>query len=168
MNIIYLLTILETNKISELVENIDLPPIDINLALWEAEKAKEVKIDAKKDKIETLKVAVPSCDEDLADKLFKVIRHYASEEKNITRGTMNGIVKTPDNIGYGWHEYLMALQWLIDTKKVLEYEISVPEIKNQRPYHKFVFLCLPGNPNEEWNAREVNKWIANWETKKVK
>ena len=60
----------------------------------------------------------------------------------------------------------MSLQYLIDTNVIEEYEFSVPEIEKKRPYHKFVFLCLPGKPNEEWNAKAVNKWIANWEKKK--
>lgn len=170
MNLIYLLSILNTNKISELVENIDLPPIDINLAIWDAVERGEVDLDEEKGIITLLQDAEPTADEELADKLLRVIQHYASKEINITRGRLNSVIKDPMDAskGYPWHEYLMALQWLIDTGKVVEDEISVPEVKKKRPFHRFVFLGLPDNPNEEWNAREVNKWIATFDKKDVK
>lgn len=166
MNILYLLKILKTNKITELVQNIDLPPIDINLAIWDAIKNGDVQVDEQKDRIKPLKEAEASFDSDLATKLIRVIQHYASQEINVTRGTLNGVIKDPTTErGYPWHEYMMALQYLIDSGQVLELEASVPKL-GDRPYHRFVFLCLPENDNEEWNRREVNKWIANWNKKK--
>lgn len=168
VNILYLLRILKTNKISELVANIDAPPIDINLAIWDAVKNGQIELDEKKDKVRPLKPAEASFDSDLANKLLRVIQHYASKEINVTRGTLNGVIKDPSTgNGYPWHEYIMALQYLIDSKQVLEMEVSVPKTKG-RPYHKFVFLCLPDNDNEEWNARETNKWLANFANSKVR
>ena len=169
MNLIYLLKILETNKISELVANIDLPPIDINLAIWDAREAGQVEVDELKDYIAPLKESVPSYDAELADKLMRVVQHYALQEINITRGTLNNTIKDPSTgTGYKWHEYLMALQWLVDTGKIVESVVSVPAIKDKRPHRKFVFLGLPDNDNEEWNAREVNKWLGQFDVKKVK
>jgi hypothetical protein len=168
MDIIYLLRILETDKVSELVQNIDLAPIDINLQIWAAIEEGYVEVDEQKGTIKPLVTHIPSCDRALADKLLAVITHYASKQLNVTRGVLNSTVKDPmSGKGYAWHEYLMALQWLIDTKRVEESVVSVPKT-GKRPYHKFVFLGLPDNPNEEWNAREVNKWIDNFSTKKVK
>lgn len=168
MNILYLLKILDTNKISELVGNIDLPPIDINLAIWGAIDRGEIELDESKDRIRALKSHEASFDSDLASKLLRVIQHYASKETNVTRGTLNSVIKDPSTgNGYAWHEYVMALQYLIDSGQVLELEVSVPKTKS-RPYHKFVFLGLEGNDNEEWNSREVNKWIANFESSRVK
>lgn len=168
MNIPYLLKILDTNKISELVGNIDLPPIDINLMIWDAIKNGQIEVDEKKDRIRALVEPEVSFNSDLANKLLRVIQHYASKEINVTRGTLNGVIKDPTSgKGYGWHEYIMALHYLIESGQVIEMEVSVPKSKD-RPYHKFVFLCLPENDNEEWNAREVNKWIANWAKKRVK
>lgn len=168
MNIPYLLKILKTNKIQELVANIDLPPIDINLAIWDSIKAGQIEVDEKKGTITALTDPEVTFDSDLASKLLRVIQHYASQEINVTRGTLNGVIKDPQtDRGYPWHEYLMALNYLIDSGQILEEEVSVPKTKN-RPYHKFIFLCLPDNDNEEWNAREVNKWIANFENTKVK
>lgn len=169
MNIVYLLGILGTSKISELVSNIDLPPIDINLAIWDAKDAGQVEVDEANDRIAILEDTAPTCDEALADKLLRVISYYAKQERNITRGVLNSIIKDPaSNLGYPWHEYIMALQWLVDTGKVEELEVSVPEVKNKRPYRRFAFLGLPGNPNEEWNSSEVNKWISTFEKKSVK
>lgn len=168
MNIPYLLKILDTNKISELVANIDLPPIDINLAIWDATKSGQIEINEEKGTIRALVEPEVSFDSDLASKLLRVIQHYASKEINVTRGTLNAVIKDPNTgNGYAWHEYIMALQYLVESGQVLEQEVSVPKTKN-RPYHKFVFLCLEDNNNEEWNAREVNKWIANFESSKVK
>ena len=168
MNILYLLKILNTNKISELVANIDAPFLDINLAIWDAVKAGDVEVDEEKDRITPLKDAEVSFDADLANKLLRTMQHYAARETNITRGRLNSLVKsTGTEFNYHWHDYLMALQYLIDTEQIEEQVISVPKTK-KRPYHKFVFLCFKDNPNEEWNSREVNNWIANWEKKGVK
>lgn len=169
MNILYLLHILQSNKIKDLVENIDLPPIDINLAVWDALDAKQIEVDEEKGTIKALVDYTESCDHDLADKILRVVRHYAAQSTNITRGTLNGVIKDPtSDKGYSWHDYLMALQWLIDTGAIVEDIVAVPAVKNKRPAHTFVCLGLPNNDNEEWNAREINKWIAQFEKKKVK
>lgn len=168
MNVLYLLKILNTNKISELVANIDAPFLDINLAIWDAVKNGDVEVDENKDIITPLKNHEVSFDADLSQKLIRVMQHYNERETNITRGRLNSLAKsTGTDFNYHWHDYLMALQYLIDTEQIEEHVISVPQTK-KRPYHKFVFLCFKDNPNEEWNNREVNNWIANWERKKVK
>jgi len=168
MNIPYLLKILKTNKLSELVANIDLPPIDLNLAIWDAVKDGQIELDEKKGTVKALVKPEVSFDGDLANKLLRVIQHYASKEINVTRGTLNGVIKDPTTgNGYAWHEYISALQYLIDTDQVIEEQVEVPKT-GSRPYHKFVFLCLADNPNEDWNRREVNKWVANWKPSKVK
>lgn len=167
MNVIYLLKILDTNKLNDLVENIDLPPIDINLAIWDAREAGQIELDEEKNMVAPLKECKPSCDEELADKLMRVIKYYASQETNVTRGRLNSAIKDPiSGKGYPWHEYLMALQWLIDTEKIEQYVVKVPKGKHGRPAHKFAFLGLPGNDNEEWNSREINKWIDNFKKTK--
>lgn len=168
MNIPYLLKILNTTKLSELVANIDLPPLDMNLAIWDSIKAGEIEVDENNDKIRALVEPEVSFEPELASKILRLIQHYASKEINVTRGTLNSAIKDPaTGNGYAWHEYIAALQYLIDTGQVIEQQISVPKTKS-RPYHKFVFLCLEDNPNEEWNAREVNKWIANFKPSNVK
>lgn len=166
INVLYLLKILKTDKLSELVANIDAPVLDFNLAIWEAEKAGQIETDTEKDKIIALMEHEASFDSDLATKLIRVIQHYTSKEMNVTRGRMTNMVK---NVGtefnYPYHEYLMALQYLIDTEQVIEQVVEVPKI-GARPYHKFVFLCLGDNPNELWNKNEVNRWLETWNKKK--
>lgn len=169
MNIPYLLKVLNTDKLSELVANIDLPPIDMNLAIWDSIDAGEIEIDEAKDRVKVLKDAVPSSDADLTDKILRVIRHYVANNTNITRGRLNSYMKDPmTGVGYPWHEYVTTLQHLIDQGVIVEEITSVPKTKD-RPYHKFVFLCLPDQEeNAEWNAREINNWISNFKSSKVK
>ncbi len=167
MNIPYLLKILGTDKISELVENIDAPVIDFNLAIWEAEKNGYVEVDVENDKIYPLRDPEVTFNPELANKLLRVIQHYHSKELNVTRGRLTNMVK---NVGsqfnYPYHEYLMALQYLIDDGQIEQKVESVPKA-GKRPYHKFVFLQDPDNPNnDDWNKRELNKWIENWNRKK--
>lgn len=149
-----------------LISNIDAPLLDINIALWEAEDAGEIKIDQKKDKIKVLKEATPSCDRDLADKIMKVVRHYEKQELNVTVGKLLSWVKNPAmEHNYPYHDYICSLQYLIDTGEVKEEIVSLPKA-GDRPFHKFVFLCLDGNPNEEWNSKAINKFIAEFEKSK--
>jgi hypothetical protein len=173
MNIPYLLKILETDKVSELVANIEATPLDIDLALEDAQANGEIEVDKENDKIKVLKNHQLSCDMDLASKLIRTIQNYAKHETNITRGRMNALIKDPmTGQGYAWHDYITTLQFLIDDGQVIEEIVDVPEAKKNfvdkkgrkkskviRPAHKFAFLCLEGNDNQEWNARVVNKWI---------
>lgn len=166
MNLPYLLEILGTDKISELVANIDLPPLDLNLLIWDAEKAGEIEVDLENDRVKALKGPEITFDSDLASKLLRTLQHYEKQEINMTRGRLNNSIKDPaTGAGYPWHEYLMALHYLIDSGQVQEEVVSVPK-EGKRPYHKFVFLQFPDNPNEEWNKNQVNKWVANFNRKK--
>lgn len=166
MNIPYLLKILDTNKLSELVANIDLPPLDINLAISDAEKAGQVEVNLEKDKIKALTEPEVTFDADLASKLLRTMQHYEARETNITRGRLNSLIKDPvTGRGYGYHEYIMALHYLIDSGQIQQEVVSVPKEKD-RPYHKFVFLQFADNPNEDWNREVVNKWVANWRKQK--
>lgn len=168
INIPYLLKILDTKKLSELVANIDLPPIDINLLIWDAVRDGQIEIDEKKDRVTALVTPEITFNSDLANKLLRVMQHYEAKETNITRGRLNSSMKDPTtDKGYPYHEYLMALHYLIDSGQVFQEEVAVPKL-GERPYHKFVFLQFADNPNEDWNRREVNKWIANFAKKSVK
>lgn len=168
MNILYLLKAMGSNKLSDLVATVDAPPLDMDLAIWDAIDAGEIEVDAKKDRVKALKEADPWYDEELSSKLLRMIQHYVREGTNPTRGRMDGEIKdaTTGN-GYPWHVYLMTRQHLVDTGVIVEDIVSVPKTK-QRPFQRFVFMGLPGNDNEEMNAKAVNKWLAQWENRKVK
>lgn len=172
MNILYLLKILDTKKLSELVASIDAPALDANLALWGALERGEIEIDEDKDRVEALQEAEVTGDQELANKIIRVVQHYAKNKANITRGRLNSYIKDPmTNQGYPTHEYLMAVQYLIDTGQIIEHIQTVPKTK-KRPFHRFVFLCLPENEkddqNAEWNAKAIRKWIEGFEKNKVK
>lgn len=179
MNIPYFLSILDTDKLSELVANIDLPPLDLNLAIWEAIDRKEIEVDEENDKVKLLVTPEPTCDPDLRNKILRAIQHYTREKTNITRGRLNSYIKDPvSGQGYPWHEYIMAVQRLIDSGLVVQDVIDVPEKRRTfigkkgkkkekvvRPAHKFAFLGLKENEdvNAEWNAAAVNKWMEDVE-----
>lgn len=186
MNVPYLLKILDTQALPELVANIDLPALDMNLAVWDAIDRKEVEVNEEEpitigenEYTGTIRLLVEpeaSSDPELKNKILRTIQHYAKNKTNITRGRLNGTVKDPTSgQGYPWHEYIMAVQHLIDDGIVVQDEVDVPaKVKNftdkkgrkkqklLRPAHKFAFLGLAENAEEnaEWNAEAVNKWIA--------
>ena len=184
MNVPYLLKILNTESLPELVANIDLPALDMNLAIWEAIDNKEIEIDELNGTVKLLVDPELSSDPELKNKVLRVIQHYAREETNVTRGRLNSYVKDPTSgQGYPWHEYVMAVQHLIDGGLVSEDVVEVPAAikrfidkkgrkkeKVVRPAHKFAFLGLESNAaqNSEWNAKAVNKWIADIDAQMIK
>lgn len=168
MNIPYLVKILGTNKLSDVVGNLDLPFLDINLLLDDAVQDGQIEIDKKKDKIKALVEPEVTFDSDLANKLLRTMQHYWASETNISRGRLTSLVKNAGSqFNYPYHEYLMALQYLIDSGQVEEEVVVIEkDKKSKRPRHTYVFFQSPENPNEEWNRRVVNKWIENWNKKK--
>lgn len=173
MNVPYLLKTLNTTKLAELVAHMDLPPLDVNIALWESIENGEIEMDEKEGKVRLLidvetPVNMTQEELELREKIMKVVRHYHNQELLVTRGRLVSYMKEPSTgIGYKMHSYLMALQSLIDDGEIVEHVVSVPEVKKKRPFNRFVFLPLPNNPNtEEWAAKAVNKWIAQFEKKK--
>lgn len=168
MNIPYLLKVLGTEKLSELVANIDLLPLDMNLAIWDSIDKGEIELDEKLDKITVLVEATASSDPEMSNKILRVIQHYAKNGSNVTRGRLNSYVKDPmTGTGYPWHEYVMAAQHLLDDGKIVEEVVEVMKAK-KRPAHTFVFLGLPENDNPEMNAKAVNKWIDDFAKSTVK
>lgn len=168
MNILYLLHAMGSNKLTDLVNVIDAAPLDFDLAVWEAIDRGEIEVDQKKDRVKPLKDYEMWHDEELADKMLRVIKHYIAEGKNVTRGRMDGEMKdATTGQGYPWHVYLMTRQYLVDSGQIVEDVVSVPKTKG-RPFHRFVFMGLPGNDNEEMNAKEINNWLAQWTNRKVK
>lgn len=184
MDIPYLLKILNTEKLEELVANIDLPPLDMNLAIWDSVDAGQIEIDEIKGTVKSLVEAEPSSDSEMKNKILRVIQYYARQETNITRGRLNTYVKDPiSGTGYPYHEYIMAVQHLIDGELVEEEVVDVKaktkaiitkkgkqKEKVLRPAHKFVFLGLASNTevNKEWNQKAVDKWIADIDAQMLK
>lgn len=184
MNIAYLTKILGTEELSEVVQNYDGVPLDMNLAIWASEDAGEIEVNQEANSIKVLKDVQPESDPELRHKILRVIQHYAKNGANITRGRLTTQMKDPvTGKGYPWHEYICAVQHLIDDGTIVQDVIDVPEKSEWktgkkgkqkkvviRPAHKFAFLCLPENEadNAEWNAKTVNDWIAEVEAASVK
>lgn len=175
MNIPYLLKALGTSKLSELVAHMDEAPLDVNIALWDAVKNGSIEMDEKKDKVKLLvDVSVPVNDTEeqrvLRRKIVRVVQHYTEQELAVTRGRLFAYMKDPaTQMGYKTHDFVMAMQYLLDTKQIVDHTISVPEIKNKRPFNKFVFYFFPDtDQREEWAAKAVNQWIKQFEEKKKK
>lgn len=168
----YLIKTIKSNKLSDLVNVIDEVPLDMNLALWEAEKTGTIRIDQRKDRVEILTdVVEPWHDPDLANKIIRVVQHYAEGDASINRGRLDGQIKDPiTGEGYKRYQYLMTLQYLVDQGQIIEEVVSVPGIRGKRPARKFVFLNLPEykEQNHEWNAKAVNDWLAEVEKNTVK
>lgn len=140
----------------------EMTPLDLNLKIGDAEQAGQIEVDREKDRVKALTEPEVTFDSDLAGKLLRLMQQYERQEINVTRGRLNNLIKDPTTgQGYPYHEYLMALHYLIDSEQISQAEVSVPKT-GKRPYHKFVFLQFPDNPNDDWNRGEVNKWIANF------
>lgn len=154
-----LLRALNTNKLDILVANMEMPPIDIDVMLYEAEEAGEVKIDRKKNTIEVIadkgfnyqNVA-------LRGKVEQLIHFYDKQEANITKSRLEGVILDPArNFGYPLHDYYCTMYALEQDGEVKTYELSVPEIKNKRPYRNFKFYTYLDH--QEFGARAVNNFI---------
>lgn len=170
ININYLLECLETEKLSELVACLDLPLLDINILLWDAEQSGAVEIDRENDKIVSNEKGVPFYNQQLARNMLKAVRYYADVHKtNLTIGRLATWVCNPGiDHNYLQHEYIATLQYLINTKQVLEQKVVVPK-DGGREEKIFNFLCLPENDeaSDDWNKAEVDKFIASWDSASV-
>lgn len=183
MNVAYLLKVADTKKLSELVELIEMPPLDMNLYIREAESRGEIRVDFDKDEVELLVDPEPASNEDLKDKIFRTIKLYAQQGTIASRGRIVNLLKDPGTgLGYAWHDYVMTVQHLIDEGSVVEIVTEVPEKaehykdkkgrnkkKILRPARKFAFLGLPGDADkhEEWIATSVNEWIKQFEDSEI-
>lgn len=154
-----LLKALDTNKLDVLVANMELPPIDIDVMLYEAEEKGEIKIDRKKNRVEILKEPEsPYHDARLTHKIAQLIQYYDKQEANITLGRLKSVcVETATGIGYPRHDFLCSMYVLEQDGDVNTYEISVPEVKNKRPANKFKFYTFLDH--QEFGARAVNEYI---------
>ena len=91
MNILYLLKVLKTNKMAELVQNIEAPQMDINIAIWDAIKNGDIEVVENKkgeEIVSAMKDAESWHDPELVKKITRVLEHYAENEANITRGKL--------------------------------------------------------------------------------
>lgn len=173
MNLPYILKTLKTTKLSELVANIDAPPIDINIALWDAVKNGSIELNEAKDKVKLLvEVETPknmTIEEiEMRQKVLRVIDEFGKREALPTRGRLIGYIKDPvTQQGYKTHDLIVAVQSLLDEGLIVEKILSVPAIKDVRPFNRFVFYGFPDNQQmDEWAEKAIAKWLAQFDKKK--
>lgn len=183
--LLQLLEALGSDKLSFVVQHMSMAPIDINLHLYEGQHKGEIEVVKEKNRITALKKPdAPYYNSELADKIVRLIREYDRQEANITLTRLqqdvldimgqlylpNGQIQRPGQFGYPTHEFICTLyaleQGQVPGYSIKKYEIEVPAVKNKRPYSKFVFYTELDH--QEYGARDVRNYIAQFDNKKVK
>ena len=91
-----LLKSLATNDLDIIVANIELPPIDIDVMLYEAQENGEIEIDKEKNTIKALKEPeYLYSNPKLYEKITKLIAYYDGQKANITKSRLEGVVLNP-------------------------------------------------------------------------
>lgn len=167
-----LLEALKTDDLKTVVGYLDMAPLDIDLLLYEAQESGVIEINKEKAKIKALMPAgALYYDGELAEKLLKIIKRYDDQEANITRNRLEEItLNLNGKRGYPIHDFICTLYALENGQdktwpEVHKYEISVPEIKNNkkiiRPANTFIFYTLLDH--QEFGAKAVNDFIEQWD-----
>lgn len=158
-----LIKVLATNDLDIIVANIELPPIDIDVMLYEAQENGEVEIDKEKNTIKALKEPEYLYSEPkLYGQIMKLVEHYDKQEANITKSRLEGVVLNPGGFGYPRHDFVCTLFCIEENAKVKKYEIKVPKSK-KRPAHTFEFYTLLDH--QEYGAKAVNAFIDSFDKK---
>lgn len=160
-----LLKALNTTKLDIVAGNLDLPPIDIDVLIYEAKENGDIEVDAKKNKIKALREPGHlEYNHHLMEQIKKIIRYYDGEEANITRSRLEAVILNPvGQYGYSNQDFVCTMYALENQEEdVKKYEISVPKTK-KRPYHKFEFYTYLDH--QEFGAAAVNKFIEQFEKK---
>lgn len=165
-----LLKALNTTDLLKVVSHLGMASIDIDLLLYEAQANGEVEIDKAKGKIKALKEPDTLWyNSELANKFVRIIKEYDRQEANITRSRLEIITLDPQGrYGYPPHEFVCTIyaleQGIVGIEKPEVYEITVPEIKGKRPFHRFKFYTY--TDHQEFGAKAVNEFMEQFEQKK--
>lgn len=158
-----LLKALNTNDLDIGVANIELPPIDIDVMLYEAQANGEIEIDKEKNTIKALKEPEYLYSEPkLYGQIMKLIENYDAQEANITKSRLEGVVLNPGGFGYPRHDFICTLYCIEEDAKVKKYEIAVPKSK-KRPAHTFEFYTLLDH--QEFGAKAVSSFMDKFDKK---
>lgn len=166
-----LIKALDTNKLIDVVGSISLPPIDIDLMLYNAQENGFIELSEDKQKLTVLKdTDEVYYDAGLLNKIRNIIRHYDRQEANITYNRLFEIVcnlnHPNERYGYAIHDFVCTMYQVDNSSDIKTYEIEVPEVKDKRPYNKFKFYTFVNH--QEFGARAVNDFIDQFNDKKVK
>lgn len=169
MTIAQLTKALNTNKFSTVIKNLELPPIDIDLMIYDELGEGVIKIDKKKDRITLTdpESVHPPFDNSLLNKIKRIIRNYDEQDANITFQRLSALVTPVDTpFSYKRHEFIIAMYNLESVEGIHKYERIVPEIKDVRPYNKFVFYTFLDH--ERFGDEAVEAYIKMWGSEKKK
>lgn len=163
-----LLKALNTTDIKMIAEHLGMSRLDADLLIMDAEQDGLVEIDREKNKIKPLvEVVEDYYNAELLDKIRRIVHHYDRQEANITKTMLVNIAASVDNrFGYPLHDIACTL-YVIDQGAVeglRTYSLTVPEIKDKRPYHKFDFYTFLDH--NDFGQTAVDNFIAEFEKKK--
>lgn len=165
-----LLKALNTNKFDILVGNLAMPPIDIDVLMYEAQENGEIEVDPKKNKVKALKEPDSYySNPHLLQQIRRIIGYYDGEDANITRNRLKSVILNPmGNYGYSNQDFLCTMYALEQQEDIKKYEISVPK-SGKRPFNKFEFYTFLDH--QEFGAKAVNDFIEQFDKmgqKKIK
>lgn len=168
-----LIKALNTNDLKVIVDNLSLSPLDVDILLYKAQDDGEIAVDKKKNRLKVLKDEPVYYDKDLAYKLEFIVKRYDSLKANITEKRLrdNALNLPYGQYGVTAHDFACTLYALEEgivpgIEKLNKYEISVPEIKDKRPFHTFIFYTFLDH--QEYGAKAVNEFIDAWQKANVK
>lgn len=155
LNIPYIATVYKINKISSLIENIDAPVLDINLALWDAEDSGLIKLDREKDTIEVLEFGRTLPNPELLAKLKEVIAWYNADGRAVNRNKLvSHTFSNSTRFDPPRQDFFCGLDWAVENGQIIAHEVEVelPAGKkgNRTKTAKFVVYSLP-----EYDAKEM-------------
>ncbi len=137
----------EVNTVSTLFARSQAAPLDFNLALWEAQDKKYIRITGDKIKIidAGFKAELELVDEmtDLQRKCYQTILHYDKHKKYVPQveffsWTINASMAPV----YEQDAILGALNWLVDAGLIFATEAINPRDKDEEDPNKFVFYYI--------------------------
>lgn len=144
LNIPHIAKVYGIDKISSLVENIDAPVLDINLALWDAEDAGLIKLDREKDSIEVVEFLRTLPDADLLAKLKEVIAWYNKDGRAINRNKLvSHAFSNSTRFDPPRQDFFCGLDWAVEAGEILTEEVKVETKKGKTA--NFVVYWLPGH-----------------------
>lgn len=161
-----LLKALNTTDLSVLAGNLDMPPLDIDVLLYEAQENGEIEIDKENNKIKRLKEPdYLYSNHHLYEQIRKIVKFYDQQESNITRSRLEMVALNPNgNLGYSNQDFVCTMYAIEQDGSINHYEIEVKgNKKKNRPAHTFKFYTYLDH--QEFGAKAVNDFIAQFDKK---
>lgn len=161
-----LLKALNTTDLSILAGNLDMPPLDIDVLLYEAQENGEIEIDKENNKIKRLKEPdYLYSNPHLYEQIRKIVKFYDQQGANITRSRLEmGALDPNGNHGYSNQDFVCTMYAIEQDGSINHYEVEVKgNKKKNRPAHTFKFYTYLDH--QEFGAKAVNDFVARFDKK---